>query len=58
MKIPTSWADITIGKYYEYFTLVNSFKNLDALDLEIKIIALLCDITEDKVAKEEETSNN
>lgn len=49
MRVPKGWQDVTIRKYYEYHTLITKFKDIDALDLEIKIISCLCNTSEDEV---------
>lgn len=46
MKIPKGWHEVTIRKYYEYHTIITKFKDIDPLDLEIKIVSCLTGTTE------------
>lgn len=48
--LPTSWAEITVGQFYDCFTIYNLFKD-DHIERSIKLIALFTGQSQKEVEK-------
>lgn len=50
MKLPNSWADVSIDKFIQYYTIQTS--NIkDSIDLNVRIIALFADVLPEDVER-------
>ena len=49
MRLPCSWAEVTIRKFLEYHSIITKFSKIDPLDLEVKVIACFGDCSEKQV---------